>query len=81
MALYDLFENKNSLLFIDFICLLFNLQMCEIILYNVKSFLFVNLFFFFILFLVLRKYCHSFYFCRIENDLSLISYLFNERSP
>ena len=32
MALYVLFENKNTLLFIDFICLLFNLQMCEIIL-------------------------------------------------
>ena len=32
MALYILFENKNTLLCIYFICLLFNLQMCQIIL-------------------------------------------------
>ena len=32
MALYVLFENKNTLLCIYFICLLFNLQMCQIIL-------------------------------------------------
>ena len=32
MALYVLFENKNTLLCFHFICLLFNLQMCHIIL-------------------------------------------------
>ena len=32
MALYVLFENKNTLLCIYFICNLFNLQMCQIIL-------------------------------------------------
>ena len=32
MALYVFFENKNTLLCIYFICLLFNLQMCQIIL-------------------------------------------------
>ena len=32
MALYVLFENKDTLLCIYFICLLFNLQMCQIIL-------------------------------------------------
>ena len=32
MALYVLFENKNTFLFIYFICLLLNLQMCQIIL-------------------------------------------------
>ena len=32
MALYVLFENKNSFLFLYFICLLLNLQMCQIIL-------------------------------------------------
>ena len=32
MALYVLFENKNTLLCIYFICPLFNLQMCQIIL-------------------------------------------------
>ena len=31
MALYVLFENKNTSLFSDFISLLFNLQMCQII--------------------------------------------------
>ena len=45
MALYVLFKNKNTLLFIYIFCLLFNLQMCQIILtepvhhvyYNLKS--------------------------------------------
>ena len=32
MALYVLFENKNTFLFFYFICVLFNLQMCQIIL-------------------------------------------------
>ena len=32
MALYVLFENNNTFLFLDFICLLLNLQMCQIIL-------------------------------------------------
>ena len=32
MALYLLFENKNIFLFLYFICLLFNVQMCQIIL-------------------------------------------------
>ena len=32
MALYVLFENKNTFLFLYFICLLLNLQMCQIIL-------------------------------------------------
>ena len=32
MALYTLFENKNTLLFLYFIWLLLNLQMCQIIL-------------------------------------------------
>ena len=32
MALYVLFKNKNNLLFIYIFCLLFNLQMCQIIL-------------------------------------------------
>ena len=32
MALYVLFENKNAFLFFYFICILFNLQMCQIIL-------------------------------------------------
>ena len=32
MALYVLFENKNTFLFLFFICLLLNLQMCQIIL-------------------------------------------------
>ena len=32
MALYVLFKNKNTLLFIYIFCLLFNLQMCQIIL-------------------------------------------------
>ena len=32
MALYVLFENKNTFLFLYFICLLFNLQMCQIVL-------------------------------------------------
>ena len=32
MALCVLFENKNILLFLYFICLLLNLQMCQIIL-------------------------------------------------
>ena len=32
MALYVLFENKNPFLFLYFICLLLNLQMCQIIL-------------------------------------------------
>ena len=31
MALYVLFENKNTFLFLYFICLLLNLQMCQII--------------------------------------------------
>ena len=32
MALYVLFKNENTLLCIHFICLLFKLQMCQIIL-------------------------------------------------
>ena len=32
MALYVLFENKNTFLFLFFNCLLLNLQMCQIIL-------------------------------------------------
>ena len=32
MALYVLFENKNTFLFLYFISLLLNLQMCQIIL-------------------------------------------------
>ena len=32
MALYVLFENKNTFLLLYFICLLLNLQMCQIIL-------------------------------------------------
>ena len=32
MAFYVLFENKNTFLFLYFIFLLFNLQMCQIIL-------------------------------------------------
>ena len=42
MALYVLFENKDTLLCIYFICLLFNLQMCQIILTDpgICSFLF-----------------------------------------
>ena len=32
MALYVLFKNKNTLLFIYIFCFLFNLQMCQIIL-------------------------------------------------
>ena len=32
MAFYTLFENKNTVLFFYFICLSFNLQMCQIIL-------------------------------------------------
>ena len=32
MALYVLFENNNTFLFLYFICLLVNLQMCQIIL-------------------------------------------------
>ena len=32
MALYLLFKNKNTLLFIYIFCLLFKLQMCQIIL-------------------------------------------------
>ena len=32
MALYVLFENKNTFLFLYFIYLLLNLQMCQIIL-------------------------------------------------
>ena len=32
MVLYVLFENKNTFLFLYFICLLFNPQMCQIIL-------------------------------------------------
>ena len=32
MVLYVLFENKNTFLFLYFICLLLNLQMCQIIL-------------------------------------------------
>ena len=32
MALYVLFENKNTFLFLYFICLLLNLQICQIIL-------------------------------------------------
>ena len=32
MALYVIFENKNTFLFLYFICLLLNLQMCQIIL-------------------------------------------------
>ena len=32
MALYVLFENKNTFLFLYFICLLLNLQMYQIIL-------------------------------------------------
>ena len=31
MALYVLFENANTFLFLYFICLLLNLQMCQII--------------------------------------------------
>ena len=32
MALYVIFQNKNTFLFLYFICLLLNLQMCQIIL-------------------------------------------------
>ena len=32
MAFYILFKNKNTVMFLYFICLLFNLQMCQIIL-------------------------------------------------